>query len=103
MEKFHTYPFSRTVKFKSDQQRLQLACFRLGEVNISQAAGELTDNDTDKEKLVSLSKELLKAKGEDVSRLCVEMGKLIPLGEGYEDYYPSAKNSGGSVGVDDQQ
>ena len=70
---------------------------------ISQAAGELTDNDTDKEKLVSLSKELLKAKGEDVSRLCVEMGKLIPLGEGYDDYYPSAKNSGGSVGVDEQQ
>jgi hypothetical protein len=70
---------------------------------ISGAAGELTDNDTDKEKLVSLSKELLKAKGEEVSRLCVEMGKLIPLGEGYEDYYPSAKNSGGSVGVDDTQ
>ena len=46
---------------------------------------------------------LSKTKGEDVSRLCVEMGKLIPLGEGYEDYYPSAKNSGGSVGVDDQQ
>ena len=66
-------------------------------------ADGLTENETDKEKLVSLAKELLKAKGEDVSRLCVEMGPLMPLGEGYENYYPKMESAGGSVGIENQQ
>ncbi len=66
-------------------------------------ADGLTETDTDKEKLVSLAKELLKAKGEDVSRLCVEMGPLMPLGEGYENYYPKMESAGGSVGIENQQ
>ena len=66
-------------------------------------ADGLTENDADKEKLVSLAKELLKAKGEDVSRLCVEMGPLMPLGEGYENYYPKMESAGGSVGIENQQ
>ena len=51
----------------------------------------LTENEGDKEKLISLAKEIQKAKGEDVSRLCVEMGQLMPLGDGYENYYPKMK------------
>ncbi len=66
-------------------------------------ADGLTETDTDKEKLVSLAKELLKAKGEDVSRLCVEMGPLMPLGEGYENYYPKMESGGGSVDIENQQ
>lgn len=63
----------------------------------------LTENEGDKEKLISLAKELEKAKGEDVSRLCVEMGQLMPLGDGYENYYPKMKNAGGDVGIENQQ
>ena len=66
-------------------------------------ADGLTENETDKEKLVSLAKKLFKAKGEDVSRLCVEMGPLMPLGEGYESYYPKMESAGGSVGIENEQ
>ena len=69
------------------------------------AASELTDNDADKEKLESLCKDLSKAKGngEEISRICVEMGKLIPMPEEYKGYYPNAQSSGNSAGDDNEE
>lgn len=31
------------------------------------------------------------------------MGSLMPLGQGYENYYPKMENAGGSVDIEDQQ
>ena len=72
---------------------------------LSAASGELTDNDADKEKLESLCKDLSKAKGngEEISRICVEMGKLIPMPEEYKGYYPNAQSSGNSAGDDNEE
>ena len=73
--------------------------------DLSGASAELTDNDADKEKLESLCEDLLKTKGngEEVSRICIEMGQLIPLPEEYSGYYPNAKSAGNSAGDDNEQ
>ena len=73
--------------------------------DLSGASAELTDNDADKEKLESLCKDLTKTKGngEEISRICVEMGQLIPLPEKYKGYYPNAQSSGNSKGDDNEQ
>lgn len=72
---------------------------------LSAASEELTDNDADKEKLESLCKDLTKTKGkgEEISRICVEMGALIPMPEKYKGYYPNAASSGNGAGDDNQQ
>ena len=73
--------------------------------DLSSASAELTDNDADKEKLESLCKDLTKTKGngEEISRICVEMGQLIPLPEKYKGYYPNAQSAGNSAGDDNEQ
>jgi hypothetical protein len=73
--------------------------------DLSAASGELTDNDADKEKLESLCKDLTKTKGksEEISRSCVEMGKLIPMPEKYKGYYPNDKSSGSAAGDENEE
>jgi hypothetical protein len=73
--------------------------------DLSSASAELTDNDADKEKLESLCKDLTKTKGksEEISRICVEMGKLIPMPEKYKGYYPNAKSSGSAAGDENEK
>jgi hypothetical protein len=73
--------------------------------DLSAASGELTDNDADKEKLESLCKDLTKTKGksEEISRICVEIGKLIPMPEKYKGYYPNDKSSGSAAGDENEE
>lgn len=72
---------------------------------LSEASEELTDNDADKEKLEALCKELLKTKGkgDEISRICIEMGQLIPMPEKYKSYYPNAQSSGKGAGDENEE